>query len=70
MCNASPLQAFSIPVIQIVYETLKDQQEGKKGRTSIKSGGASEHFNIHVLTAPLNRAEPVFQSGVRYYTND
>uniref|UniRef100_A0AAQ5YT15 ATP-dependent RNA helicase n=1 Tax=Amphiprion ocellaris TaxID=80972 RepID=A0AAQ5YT15_AMPOC len=34
------LMAFSIPVIQIVYETLKDQQEGKKGRTSIKTGGA------------------------------
>uniref|UniRef100_A0AAX7T9L2 ATP-dependent RNA helicase n=1 Tax=Astatotilapia calliptera TaxID=8154 RepID=A0AAX7T9L2_ASTCA len=32
--------AFSIPVIQIVYETLKDQQEGKKGRASIKTGGA------------------------------
>ncbi|TMS12534.1 ATP-dependent RNA helicase DDX1 [Larimichthys crocea] len=32
--------AFSIPVIQIVYETLKDQQEGKKGRASVKTGGA------------------------------
>ncbi|CAG09075.1 unnamed protein product, partial [Tetraodon nigroviridis] len=32
--------AFSIPVIQIVYETLKDQQEGKKGRASFKTGGA------------------------------
>ncbi|CAB1339735.1 unnamed protein product [Coregonus sp. 'balchen'] len=32
--------AFSIPVIQIVYETLKDQQEGKKGRTAVKTGGA------------------------------
>ncbi|KAJ8397647.1 hypothetical protein AAFF_G00436460 [Aldrovandia affinis] len=32
--------AFSIPIIQIVYETLKDQQEGKKGRTSVKTGGA------------------------------
>ncbi|KAH0621965.1 hypothetical protein JD844_023772 [Phrynosoma platyrhinos] len=31
--------AFSIPVIQIVYETLKDQQEGKKGKTTIKTGG-------------------------------
>lgn len=29
-------------MIQIVYETLKDQQEGKKGRASVKSGGASE----------------------------
>lgn len=37
-------QAFSIPVIQIVYETLKDQQEGKKGRASIKTGGASENI--------------------------
>uniref|UniRef100_A0A671KW60 ATP-dependent RNA helicase n=1 Tax=Sinocyclocheilus anshuiensis TaxID=1608454 RepID=A0A671KW60_9TELE len=32
--------AFSIPVIQIVYETLKDQQEGKKGRSAVKTGGA------------------------------
>ncbi|XP_067098227.1 ATP-dependent RNA helicase DDX1 [Osmerus mordax] len=31
--------AFSIPVIQVVYETLKDQQEGKKGRTAVKAGG-------------------------------
>uniref|UniRef100_A0A8C3HIM2 ATP-dependent RNA helicase DDX1 n=1 Tax=Chrysemys picta bellii TaxID=8478 RepID=A0A8C3HIM2_CHRPI len=37
MLNCS---AFSIPVIQIVYETLKDQQEGKKGKTTIKTGGA------------------------------
>lgn len=39
-------QAFSIPVIQIVYETLKDQQEGKKGRASIKTGGAGESIII------------------------
>ncbi|KPP75890.1 ATP-dependent RNA helicase DDX1-like [Scleropages formosus] len=31
--------AFSIPVIQIVYETMKDQQEGRKGRTAVKAGG-------------------------------
>ncbi|KAL0620543.1 hypothetical protein AAY473_008868, partial [Plecturocebus cupreus] len=37
------IDAFSIPVIQIVYETLKDQQEGKKGKTTIKTG-ASDHF--------------------------
>nr|KAF6429171.1 DEAD-box helicase 1 [Molossus molossus] len=30
--------AFSIPIIQIVYETLKDQQEGKKGKTTVKTG--------------------------------
>lgn len=41
-------QAFSIPVIQIVYETLKDQQEGKKGRASIKTGGASETILLYV----------------------
>lgn len=29
-------------MIQIVYETLKDQQEGKKGRAAIKTGGAGE----------------------------
>ncbi|KAF4801092.1 ATP-dependent RNA helicase DDX1 [Turdus rufiventris] len=34
------LMAFSIPVIQIVYETLKDQMEGKKGKATIKTGGA------------------------------
>eukprot|EP00063_Salmo_salar_P086909 XP_014061744.1 PREDICTED: ATP-dependent RNA helicase DDX1-like [Salmo salar] len=34
--------AFTIPVIQIVYETLKDQQEGKKGRTAVKTGGAGK----------------------------
>ncbi|KAM3932228.1 ATP-dependent RNA helicase DDX1 [Leptodactylus fuscus] len=32
--------AFSIPVIQIVYETLKDQQEGKKGKLAIKTGSS------------------------------
>ncbi|MBN3308894.1 DDX1 helicase, partial [Amia calva] len=32
--------AFSIPLIQIVYKTLKDQQEGKKGKASVKTGGA------------------------------
>ncbi|KAK6490066.1 ATP-dependent RNA helicase DDX1 [Huso huso] len=32
--------AFSIPVIQIVYETLKDQQEGKKSKAAVKAGGA------------------------------
>eukprot|EP00064_Thunnus_orientalis_P016415 superscaffoldBa00003253_g16480 len=32
--------AFSIPVIQIVYETLSDQKEGKKGKATIKTGGA------------------------------
>uniref|UniRef100_A0A1B8XSV7 Uncharacterized protein n=1 Tax=Xenopus tropicalis TaxID=8364 RepID=A0A1B8XSV7_XENTR len=35
------LMAFSIPVIQIVYETLKDQQEGKKGKTSVKTGSTA-----------------------------
>ncbi|ERE68537.1 ATP-dependent RNA helicase DDX1-like protein [Cricetulus griseus] len=35
------LMAFSIPVIQIVYETLKDQQEGKKGKTTIKTGASA-----------------------------
>ncbi|XP_048858219.1 ATP-dependent RNA helicase DDX1 [Brienomyrus brachyistius] len=32
--------AFSIPVIQIVYETLKDQQEGKKGKAAVKTGSS------------------------------
>ncbi|XP_053565637.1 ATP-dependent RNA helicase DDX1 [Bombina bombina] len=30
--------AFSIPVIQIVYETLKDHMEGKKGKATVKTG--------------------------------
>lgn len=42
-------QAFSIPVIQIVYETLKDQQEGKKGRASVKTGGASKMLLINMM---------------------
>lgn len=42
VCNHCHPQAFTIPVIQIVYETLKDEQEGKRGRSSIKTGGASE----------------------------
>lgn len=46
LSDACYLQAFSIPVIQIVYETLKDQQEGKKGRASVKTGGASETIFI------------------------
>ncbi|KAG2468232.1 DDX1 helicase, partial [Polypterus senegalus] len=33
--------AFSIPVIQIVYETLKDHQEGKKGKATVTTGGAA-----------------------------
>ncbi|CAI9552857.1 unnamed protein product [Staurois parvus] len=32
--------AFSIPVIQIVYETLKDHQEGKKGKAAVKTGSS------------------------------
>lgn len=36
-------------MIQIVYETLKDQQEGKKGRASVKTGGASETTFISVI---------------------
>ncbi|TWW68967.1 ATP-dependent RNA helicase DDX1 [Takifugu flavidus] len=51
--------AFSIPVIQIVYETLKDQQEGKKGRTSIKTGGAI--FNNWQMN-PYDRS-PAFAIG-------
>ncbi|KAI5627764.1 ATP-dependent RNA helicase DDX1 [Silurus asotus] len=39
------LMAFSIPVIQIVYETLKDQEEGKKGRSAaVKTGGAGKYY--------------------------
>ena len=39
-------QAFSIPVIQIVYETLKDQQEGKKGKATIKTGASGDFLHI------------------------
>ncbi|KAJ7412688.1 ATP-dependent RNA helicase DDX1 [Pitangus sulphuratus] len=38
------LMAFSIPVIQIVYETLKDQMEGKKGKATIKTGGGGKYY--------------------------
>ncbi|MEQ2167558.1 hypothetical protein GOODEAATRI_005290 [Goodea atripinnis] len=50
--------AFSIPVIQIVYETLMDQQEGKKGRASVKTGGAV--FNTWQMN-PYDRS-PAFGS--------
>ncbi|XP_015247722.1 PREDICTED: ATP-dependent RNA helicase DDX1 [Cyprinodon variegatus] len=51
--------AFSIPVIQIVYETLKDQQEGKKGRASVKTGGPI--FNTWQMN-PYDRS-PAFAIG-------
>uniref|UniRef100_A0AAR2JDG3 ATP-dependent RNA helicase n=1 Tax=Pygocentrus nattereri TaxID=42514 RepID=A0AAR2JDG3_PYGNA len=51
--------AFSIPVIQIVYETLKDQQEGKKGRATVKTGGAI--FNKWQMN-PYDRS-PAFAIG-------
>ncbi|MCJ8750037.1 hypothetical protein PDJAM_G00194460 [Pangasius djambal] len=51
--------AFSIPVIQIVYETLKDQQEGKKGRAAVKTGGAV--FNKWQMN-PYDRS-PAFAIG-------
>uniref|UniRef100_A0A8C1LC18 ATP-dependent RNA helicase n=1 Tax=Cyprinus carpio TaxID=7962 RepID=A0A8C1LC18_CYPCA len=51
--------AFSIPVIQIVYETLKDQQEGKKGRSAVKTGGAV--FNKWQMN-PYDRS-PAFAIG-------
>ncbi|XP_029937344.1 ATP-dependent RNA helicase DDX1-like [Myripristis murdjan] len=53
------LEAFSIPVIQIVYETLKDQQEGKKGRATVKTGGAI--FNCWQMN-PYDRS-PAFAIG-------
>uniref|UniRef100_A0A8C1T3L0 ATP-dependent RNA helicase n=1 Tax=Cyprinus carpio TaxID=7962 RepID=A0A8C1T3L0_CYPCA len=52
-------RAFSIPVIQIVYETLKDQQEGKKGRSAVKTGGAV--FNKWQMN-PYDRS-PAFAIG-------
>ncbi|XP_056437983.1 ATP-dependent RNA helicase DDX1 [Gadus chalcogrammus] len=53
--------AFSIPVIQVVYETLKDEQEGKggKGKSSVKSGGAI--FNKWQMN-PYDRS-PAFAIG-------
>ncbi|KAK3506698.1 hypothetical protein QTP70_015545, partial [Hemibagrus guttatus] len=51
--------AFSIPVIQIVYETLKDQEEGKKGRSAVKTGGAV--FNKWQMN-PYDRS-PAFAIG-------
>lgn len=47
-------------MIQIVYETLKDQQEGKKGRVPVKAGGASESslrfflFLLIICVAPTD----------------
>ncbi|KAI7799718.1 ATP-dependent RNA helicase DDX1 [Triplophysa rosa] len=51
--------AFSIPLIQIVYETLKDLQEGKKGRGAVKTGGAV--FNKWQMN-PYDRS-PAFAIG-------
>ncbi|XP_034060184.1 ATP-dependent RNA helicase DDX1 [Gymnodraco acuticeps] len=51
--------AFSMPVIQIVYETLKDEQEGKTGRASIKTGGTI--FNNWQMN-PYDRS-PAFAIG-------
>uniref|UniRef100_A0A673JUH2 ATP-dependent RNA helicase DDX1 n=1 Tax=Sinocyclocheilus rhinocerous TaxID=307959 RepID=A0A673JUH2_9TELE len=56
---SSAVSAFSIPVIQIVYETLKDQQEGKKGRSAVKTGGAV--FNKWQMN-PYDRS-PAFAIG-------
>uniref|UniRef100_A0A2C9M4X1 Uncharacterized protein n=1 Tax=Biomphalaria glabrata TaxID=6526 RepID=A0A2C9M4X1_BIOGL len=42
--------AFCLPVLQIVYETLKDLQEGKSsGKASVSaSGSASKHWKMNV----------------------
>lgn len=53
------LQAFSLPVLQVVYETVRDRQEGKLTRSAAGMGvgmplGASSvlvtHTHIHTHT--------------------
>ncbi|KAK5903675.1 hypothetical protein CgunFtcFv8_007433 [Champsocephalus gunnari] len=64
--------AFSMPVIRIVYETLKDEQEGKTGRASIKTGndlGVAFEIPQQLKSQPffascvLKNAELKFNSG-------
>ena len=38
--------AFCLPVIQIVWETLKDLQEGKGGKSSAGSGAAEQGWRM------------------------
>ena len=45
-------QAFSLPVIQIVYETLRDQKEGRGSRASQGVGGGRT-----VVLNPYDRGE-------------
>ncbi|KAJ4929302.1 hypothetical protein JOQ06_004912 [Pogonophryne albipinna] len=70
--------AFSMPVIQIVYETLKDEQEGKTGRASIKTGndlGVAFEIPQQLKSQPffascvLKNAELKFNSGGEDFKN-
>ncbi|XP_076109926.1 ATP-dependent RNA helicase DDX1-like [Mytilus galloprovincialis] len=40
--------AFCLPIIQIVYETLKDQQEGKGGKLLTKAHGGGGKWKMNV----------------------
>ncbi|CAL8097098.1 unnamed protein product [Calicophoron daubneyi] len=39
--------AFCLPVLQIVYETLKDMQSGKHGKHHLSSSGAKSHCRLN-----------------------
>ena len=41
------LQAFCLPILQIVHETLLDQREGKGARKSAHSSGNSTDYFAH-----------------------
>ncbi|XP_052229582.1 ATP-dependent RNA helicase DDX1-like isoform X2 [Dreissena polymorpha] len=40
--------AFCLPILQIVFETLKDQQEGKTSKLSTKNKGASLSWKLNI----------------------
>jgi hypothetical protein len=41
-------QAFCLPILQIVYETLKDIEEGKGSKALVKSKGKLVfHFSVN-----------------------
>lgn len=39
-------QAFCLPIIQIVYEALRDRREGKKPKASVSGGCLYAHCDL------------------------
>ncbi|KAK3085895.1 hypothetical protein FSP39_010136 [Pinctada imbricata] len=66
------LMAFCLPIIQIVYETLKDQQEGKGARQSGKSAAIDPEGTLCQARDPqgwhgTRSNKAVFGGGKYYY---